>query len=194
MFSLKIRLEKKGIRALGIAESFKKEVSPKSILGGVVMRSDLIIDGFIFGEATLEGDDATESILEMFRSLNRNDLNVIIIAGAIISLYNIIDVDQLGSETETPIICVTFEESKGIESSIRKHFPNNWMKKIELYRKLGDRESIDLQTGYKVYIRTYGLDKIEVKRTLDKFTLQGSIPEPLRIAHLIAKARIDARR
>ena len=52
------------------------------------MRSDLIIDGFVFGSATLEGDDATDSILDMYRRLNRNDINVIIICGAVISLYN----------------------------------------------------------------------------------------------------------
>jgi len=84
---VKIRLEKKGIRALGICESFRAN-SIKSVLSGVVMRSDLIIDGFVFGSATLEGDDATDSILDMYRRLNRNDINVIIICGAVISLYN----------------------------------------------------------------------------------------------------------
>ena len=60
---MRIKLEKRGIRALGISESFKKETGRKSILGGVVMRSDLIIDGILFGAATLEGDDATDAIL-----------------------------------------------------------------------------------------------------------------------------------
>ncbi|MEM4298463.1 MAG: DUF99 family protein, partial [Nitrososphaerota archaeon] len=98
-----IRLEKKGIRALGVAESFKIGLGPKSVLAGVVMRSDYIIDGFIFGSATLRGDDATDSIVKMFENLKRNDINLIILGGAVISLYNIIDVDGLSQRTRTPV-------------------------------------------------------------------------------------------
>ena len=43
---------KKAIRALGIAESFRKE-DRYSTLAGVVMRSDLIIDGFVFGRSPI---------------------------------------------------------------------------------------------------------------------------------------------
>jgi endonuclease V-like protein UPF0215 family len=49
-----LHLEKKGLRGLAIAESFRQN-STKSVLAGVVMRRDFIIDGFVFGSATLEG-------------------------------------------------------------------------------------------------------------------------------------------
>jgi|TARA_B100001971_G_C18246276_1_gene574474 hypothetical protein len=189
---VRIKLEKRGIRALGISESFKKETGRKSILGGVVMRSDLIIDGILFGAATLEGDDATDAILNMFRRLNRNDINVIIISGAVISLYNIIDIDEVGQETGIPIICITFEESDGLEQSIKNHFPEKWEKKIEEYKKLGERERIHLKTGYKIFVRTHGLDIDGAKRVIDKFTLQGAVPEPVRLARLLTKAKLEA--
>ena len=188
---MQIKLEKKGIRALGISESFKKEIGIKSILGGVVMRSDLIVDGILFGDATLEGDDATDSIIGMFRRLYRNDINVILLSGAIISLYNIIDIDKIGQETGIPIICVTFEKSDGLEETIKQHFPDKWQKKIEEYKKLGGRKIIHLKTGYEVYVRTHGLDIIRAQEVLDKFTLQGAIPEPVRVARLLAKAKLE---
>ena len=189
---MQVRLEKKGIRALGIAESFRKDAGRRSILGGVVMRSDLVVDGFVFGYATLEGDDATDAVLDMFRRLNRNDVNVIMLCGAVISLYNIIDVDKVGEETETPVICITFEESEGLEPHIKRRFPQSWKAKTEAYRRLGGREATELKTGYKIYVRTHGLDQLQAKRTLDKFTLQGAIPEPVRLARLLAKAKLDA--
>ncbi len=161
-------------------------------MAGVVIRSDLIVDGIIYGSATLGGDDATNAIINMFRKLNRNDINVILLGGAVISLYNIIDVDQVASETQVPVISVTFEESEGLESAIKYHFPDSWAKKIEAYRKLGGRESVDLKTGYRVYIRAAGVDTQQAKRTLDKFTLQGAMPEPIRLAHLAAKAKFEA--
>src|SRR2546430_16083129 len=57
---MRLHLNKPGIRALGVAESFK-EGDLKSRLAGVVMRSGLVIDGFVLGAATLGGDDATGS-------------------------------------------------------------------------------------------------------------------------------------
>ena len=189
---MRIKLEKRGIRALGISESFKKEIGTRSILGGVVMRSDLIVDGLLFGVATLEGDDATDAILSMVKRLNRNDINIIIISGAIISLYNIIDIDRVGQETGIPIICITFEESGGLVQSIKRHFPKKWEKKVEEYKKLDRREVIYLKTGYRIFARTYGLDIDESKKVLDKFILQGAVPEPVRLARLLAKAKLEA--
>ena len=60
-----LHLEKKGLRGLAIAESFTPN-SSKSVLSGIVMRRDFIIDDFVFGNATLCGDDATDSILNMY--------------------------------------------------------------------------------------------------------------------------------
>jgi endonuclease V-like protein UPF0215 family len=187
---MRIHVEKKGVRALGIAESFKEVHSKRSVLAGVVMRSDMIIDGFVFGSAEIEGDDATEEIVGMFQRLNRNDINMIMLGGSVISMYNIIDTDSLGSRTDTPVISVTFEESEGLEHHIKHHFPDSWEKKLSAYNKLGAREAVKLHTNYMVYVRPYGISLEISKRILDKFTIQGAIPEPIRLARLLARAKI----
>ena len=186
---MKIHLEKKAIRAFGIAECFRKATSNRSILAGVVMRSDLIVDGCIYGHATLEGNDATKNILRMYKSLNRNDINVIMIAGSVISLYNIIDSDAIFEETAVPVLNVTFEESEGLESHIRRRFPKNWKAKLKAYKKIGERKPVKLHTSYRVFVRATGMTYKEAERTLDKFTLQGAVPEPLRVAKLLARAK-----
>ncbi len=187
---MRIHIEKKGIRALGIAESFGKVQSKRSVLAGVVMRSDMIIDGFIFGSAEIGGDDATEEILNMFQRLNRNDINVIMLGGSVISMYNIIDTDSLVSRTNTPVISVTFKESDGLEPHIKHHFPESWEKKLSAYNKLGAREAVKLHTNYTVFVRPCGVSLEISKRILDKFTTQGAIPEPIRLARLLARAKI----
>ena len=189
---MRIHVEKKGIRALGIAESFKKIQSKRSVLAGVVMRSDMIIDGFIFGSAEIGGDDATDEIVSMFQRLDRNDINVIMIGGSVISMYNIIDIDSLGARTNTPVISVTFEESEGLEPHIKHHFPESWEKKLSAYNKLGAREAVKLHTNHIVYVRPYGISLEISKRILDKFTIQGAIPEPIRLARLLARAKITS--
>ena len=179
--------EKRGIRIFGIAESFKKSNST-STLGGVVMRRDLIVDGIVFGSATLKGDDSTKNIYCMLRSLRRNDINCIMLDGLIISLYNIIDGEKLNNITGIPIIAITFEDSRGLEEHIRHHFLEKSEMKLEQYRKLGNRDLVTLRTEKSLYIRYWGLSLKGALNTLNAFTLQGSIPEPIRVAKLLARA------
>ena len=69
---------KKGIRVLGVAESFVRDF-PSSVLAGVVMRGDFYIDGISLSSATVGGMDATRGVIELFKGLARDDLNVIFI-------------------------------------------------------------------------------------------------------------------
>lgn len=181
-----LHLEKKGLRCLAIAESFVQN-SKKSILSGVVMRRDFLIDGFVFGSATLEGDDATDSILTMYDELKRPDVSYVLLSGLIISLYNIVDIKKLHEKLKIPIIGVTYHDSSGIESAIKHHFPNAFESKILEYKKLGNREKVTLKSNHDVFVRFEGCKINEVKKILDEQTLQGSYPEPLRVSQLLAK-------
>jgi uncharacterized protein len=182
--------EKKGIRVLGIAESFKKS-GKKSTLAGVVMRRDLIIDGMAFGSATIEGDDATENIISMHKALARDDINCILLDGLVISMYNIIDGERVTVETGLPVLAITFEDSKGLEGSIKRHF-DDWRSKLEQYQKLGKRQRVALKTGKNLFIRCWGLSQKRAVAILNSFTLQGSVPEPIRVAKLAARSHANA--
>lgn len=186
---MRLHLNKPGIRALGVAESFRPS-APRSVLAGVVMRSDFVIDGLALSRTRVGGDDATRSIASLYRRFHRNDVNLLMVSGAILSLYNIVDVDDLARRTGLPVVCVTYKETAGIEGSIRRHFPAGAEKKLEAYRKLGARVGVPLKTGHRVYVRLAGVQKEEAKAALDAFTLQGSIPEPLKVAKLLARAAL----
>ncbi|RLG62557.1 DUF99 domain-containing protein, partial [Candidatus Geothermarchaeota archaeon] len=99
---------KKGVRVLGIAESFIKGEA-KSILVGIVMRRDLIIDGVIIDYVTLGGLDSTDTIIRMFNTLSRNDINYIMLSGSVISWLNVIDLNRLYYEINIPVISVSYE-------------------------------------------------------------------------------------
>jgi endonuclease V-like protein UPF0215 family len=186
----RVHPEKKGIRVLGIAESFKKS-SKKSTLAGVVMRRDLIIDGMAYASATIGGDDATNSIISMHRSFGRDDINCILLDGLVISMYNIIDGEQVAGETGLPLIAITFEDSKGLEGSIKHHF-DDWNDKLVQYQKLGLRQRVTLNTGKNLFIRYWRVSQRSAVTILNSFTLQGSIPEPIRVAKLAARSYANA--
>jgi len=179
---------KKGIRALGIAESFNPKRDKASLLAGVVMRKDFIIDGIAFERTTVGGDDSTEKVIELYRSFERSDINIIMLSGAIISYYNIVDINRVHSETGIPLVCLSYRETKGIESSILEKFGKNSPTKIEMYRRLGERKKVLLKTGKSIFIRVLGIDDDAAKSILHDFLLQGRYPEPVRVASLLASS------
>lgn len=183
-------LEKKGLRGLAIAESFRQN-SLKSIFAGIVMRRDFVIDGFVFGHATLEGDDATDTILEMYDKLQRTDIRYVLISGLIVSMYNIINIKKLYESLQIPIIGISYNDSLGIVDALKHHFPNSFQSKISSYQKLGKREKITLSTSYDVFVRREGCTLDDVTHLLNKLTLHGSIPEPIRVSQLLAKTLLQ---
>lgn len=183
-----LHINKKGIRVLGIAESFVR-TSPQSQLAGVVMRRDLRIDGFGFSKVSVGGNDATDGVLRINRNLDRKDINALLLNGAVISWFNIIDMEKLYDELNLPIISLTYEDSEGLEDRLSEYFANSQIK-LQLYRRLGERKSVWLKTGFDVYVRSVGVTVEEVRTLLDHFTLDGRVPEPVRVARLLARAQL----
>jgi len=184
--SRKINVYKKAIRCLGIAESFKKE-NKYAVLVGVVMRSDFIIDGVYIERVTVGGMDSTEAVIRMYHNAGRNDINFLLINGVIISYYNIIDLNKLFNSVKIPIISITYRESKGLEEILKKLFPD-WRERIEVYRRNGKRIPLPLKTGHIIYVRYLGVDFRECMHLVNKFTIEGKHPEPVRIAKIIARS------
>lgn len=180
---------KLGVRVLGIAESFLKGKSKRSVLAGVVMRGDLQIDGFAFATITVGGMDATEGVIRVYRILDRSDVNYLFLNGCVISWFNVVDLDRVYGELGIPIVCVTYEESEGLEKYFKEYF-TDWEERLKVYNRLGVRELVRLRTGHEVYIRYLGVVREEAFMVINKFTLQGSVPEPLKTARLASRAII----
>jgi endonuclease V-like protein UPF0215 family len=185
--SMNLHVHKKAFRSLGIAESFLKGGTEESILAGVVMRADFVIDGFVFSNVKIGGMDSTKKVIEMFQKLKRNDINLLLLNGCIISWYNVIDLYEVFSEIGLPLICVTYKNSQGLEKYFRELFPNDWDKRVKIYNKNKKRIPIIISSGYKIFIRIIGLEAEEAKVILNKFTTHGRIPEPLRVSRLLAR-------
>jgi endonuclease V-like protein UPF0215 family len=150
------------------------------------MRKDLRIDGFSFSKVTVGGMDASASILNMVKGLKRRDINVIMLSGCVIAWFNIVNASQIFNETGIPVICVTYEDSEGLIEDIRHNFPDD-NERISAYENLGDRFPVRLQTNQTIFIRCWGLHLEDAARLCDDFTLEGRIPEPLRVARLCAR-------
>ena len=189
-WALHLHVHKKAVRALGIAESFVKGMSEQSFLAGVVMRADRVIDGFGFATAKVGGMDATNKIIKLHETLERDDINFLLLNGCIISWYNVIDLHKVVEETQRPLLCVTYEASEGLEKYFLELFPDDWKRRVEVYHKNGSRTPITLHTGHTVYTRFINMTLDEAKGLLNKFTIHGAVSEPLRVTRLLARSLV----
>lgn len=180
-----MHLAKRGLRALGLAESFTGRAS--STMAGVVMRKDLRIDGVALASLTVGGMDATGAVLGIIASLGRRDINVVMVSGSVVAWFNILDPEAISRETGLPLIVVTYEDSEGLEEDIARHFPGD-EDRLRAYRRLGDRTAVELRDGSRVFVRATGLSREDAARILRDFTRDGKVPEPVRVARLFARA------
>jgi endonuclease V-like protein UPF0215 family len=181
---VRVHINKKGIRVMAIAESFRK-TDKKSILAGIVMRRDFIVDGFVYRYVTVGGNDSTDMVLSMVHQLGRNDINCILLGGLIISLFNIINGKHINEITGLPVIGISYKRSSGLQDSI---YGNNEEQKIQDYLRLDERKPFVLWTGKTVFVRQWGVSFADASNLLNSLVIQGAKPEPLRLATLAARA------
>jgi uncharacterized protein len=169
---------------LGIAESFHKH-DRNSILAGIIMRRDFIVDGITYSDTTVRGNDGTKKVLSMVDSLGRTDINCILLGGLIISLFNILNGKYINEETKIPVIAISYRRSPGIKGSIHGEHEKE---KIKDYLELEERIPLMLWTGKTIYVRQWGLEFSDASILLNSLVIQGAKPEPLRLAALAARA------
>lgn len=178
---------KKGVRVMGVSESFQRN-DLESVVAAVVMRGDMRIDGVSFCHPSVGGMDATDKLIGMFKAMNRDDIHAWVLGGCIISWFNIVDSERLFEETKTPTICVSYNPSEGIVSYIKEYFPKDWERRVKIMDKGGVRTEVPLHTGYSVFLTATGIGIKDALRLVNQFTVDGRVPEPIRIARMTAAA------
>ncbi len=152
------------------------------------MRADMIIDGFTFSRVTVGGMDATQKIIGMYEALERKDINILLLHGCVISWYNVVDLNHVVEAIGLPLVCVTYSDSRGLETFFKENFPEDWQQRTEVYKRNGPRTPLTLHTGHNVYTRSLNISREETSQLLNKFTLHGAVPEPLRIARILSRS------
>jgi endonuclease V-like protein UPF0215 family len=181
---------KSGVRALGIAESFR---DAQSIFAGVVTRADRVVDGFEFGRCRVGGLDATETVVSIADRVDREDVQYLFVAGIAPAWYNVLDLHAIHDAVQRPVLSVSFEASEGLEAPLRAAFDGPELDaRLERYHAQPPRERITVN-GETRFVRSVGLEE-PAERVVGAFTPAGGRPEPLRVARLAARGvdRLEA--
>lgn len=174
------------IRILGIDDSAL--LNEKVMIVGTVFRGGEWIDGVLRSEITRDGLDATGVMVTMIKnSRHYGQLRVIMLDGITYGGFNVIDIEELYRETGLPVIVVmrSYPDFEKIRSALR-HFPDGEAR-WDIIKKAGEIEKlITRRNGTPIYIQKAGIGAKNAEKIIRLTSIRSSIPEPLRVAHLIA--------
>jgi endonuclease V-like protein UPF0215 family len=186
---MKKRNEKKKfreIRILGVDDSpFPSHTTDEVMLVGTVFRAGSWLDGVLSTYIHGDGTDATEKISEMVKnSRNLDQLGVIMLDGITFGGFNIVNIRQIFESTGIPVIVIMrkFPNFERIKKALKKFddWEDRWANVIEA----GEVYSVDRPEP--VYIQIHGIEREDAEDIVRLSTTRSSIPEPLRVAHIIA--------
>jgi len=173
---------KKEIRVIGIDDSpFNKFKDSQVLIVGVVMRGGLYVDGVLSTKITVDGKDSTKNIIKIINKCKfKPQLQYIFLNGIAVGGFNIIDVVELNKQTKIPVI-VVIRKNPDIENIKKTLVKIKKKEKIKLMEKAGKVIKID-----NIFVQLAGINLSEAKKILKIVCTRSLIPEPLRLAHLIA--------
>lgn len=176
---------KSEIRILGI-DDMPFSFADKTVdIIGAVMRGNHYLEGVLSTTITVDGTDASQAIADMVQqSRHRCQLRVIMIDGGALGGFNVVDGEYIFQATGVPVMTVTANQPdpQALVSALQQHF-DDWEGRWETLQK-GELYTVVLQ--YPLYIKPFGVSLEEAREILQVSIVRGAIPEPIRVAHLIA--------
>ena len=178
---------KKEIRILGIDDSsFKKKQIKKILVIATVFRGGSFLDGILSTKITVDGNDSTKKIIQMInKTKHKGQLQIIMLNGIALGGFNIIDIKKLSQKIKLPVIVLMrkYPNIKEIFQAL-KNFKNSKQKQL-LIKKAGKIYEIKIKNK-KIYTQFANISLEKVKKIISLTAIHSLIPEPLRVAHLIA--------
>jgi uncharacterized protein len=181
------RVIKQEIRVLGIDDGkFKPHTKGEVIVVGVVFRGGVSIDGIMHTHVAIDGLDATEKLTAMINeSPHKHQLRLVMLNGVTLAGFNLVDLPQLHADTGLPVIALTQvkPDLEDIHAALG-HLPESEVR-WRIIQNAGQIHEVT-NRGSMLYMGLAGIALSEALVVLDLTTIRGSLPEPLRVAHLIA--------
>ena len=181
---------KKEIRILGVDDGpFTPHGEGKVLIIGTIFRAGIWLDGVLSTHITTDGDDATDNLVGMVnQSRHREQIGVIMLDGITFGGFNVVDIQQIFQKTEIPVIVIMrkLPDLMKIKNALQNFL--NWEKRWELVQKAGEIHKI--HNKEPIYIQTSGISWEDAEEIVRLATTRSAIPEPIRVAHIIASGVI----
>jgi endonuclease V-like protein UPF0215 family len=157
-----------------------------TIVGAVF--ASLRFDGVLMGEIEKDGNDSAEVLSKLVSELKfAEHAQLIMLQGIAFGGFNVVDVFHLHEALKLPVLVVSRRspDLEAIQKALTLQVPDG-EKKWAVIARLGPMEALR-----NVYVQRVGISLEEADSVIKQFAIHSHIPEPIRVAHLIAGAFVD---
>lgn len=178
---------KEEVRILGIDDGPFEKKHKKVLVVGTIFRGGEFLDGLLSTKVTVDGLDSTKKLIEMInKSRHKKQLKVIMIDGLTLGGFNVVDVQTLYEKTSLPVIVINrkYPDLHSIKSALIKHF-EDWDLRWKIILKAGKVKKLGMEK-FSIFYQNVGIEDEEAQEIIILSIKRAQIPEPLRIAHIIA--------
>ena len=151
------------------------------IVGAVCARTRL--DGVLSGKVRRDGANATDTLIELVAGNKfREHIRAVLLQGIALAGFNVLDIHRLAAELGVPVVVAVRRAPRMhlVEHALLQRTPGG-ARKWKLIQAAGPLERLGA-----LWVQRVGLTEREATALLAATTSHGNIPEPLRLAHIIA--------
>jgi len=178
------------LQVVGVEDgSFSKEPQrhdAQKALFVCVLFSGKWVSDFQANMITIDGLDATERLVFM---LQRWSFDAVMLAGVSFAGFNLVDPTVVFEEFNKPVIIVsrTKPNNIAVKNALRRHF-EDWQVRWGVFEKLGPVwEVVSMPNEPPVYVEVVGAELEWANRLIRAASLCCRVPEPIRVARLVAR-------
>lgn len=173
-------------RIMGIDDGRYVRGSKHTTIVMTVARMNGYIEGMLISKIETDGYDSSKNIADsIISSRFRDQVRCILSDGACLGGFNVLDIDDLNVRTGIPVITVS--DSRPDPDSMKKALIENFEDGERRFQMISSHvpKKLELRDG-TCYIREKGITEKDAFDTVRRSVVRGSVPEPIRISHMIA--------
>lgn len=156
-------------------------------------RGDVAIVGVVFAGERLAGvlsgkvrRDGANSAREIVRLVSNSrfapQIQLVMLQGVAMAGFNVVDAFEVQRRLGVPVLVVSRHEPDrdAVRSALLGHVPGG-ARKWRIVERLGPMEPVA-----SVWVQRVGISLDEARAVISRFALHATLPEPLRVAHIVA--------
>jgi endonuclease V-like protein UPF0215 family len=166
------------------------------------------LDGLVSGHVRRDGADATRQMIDLIQgSQFETNVRAVMLQGIAVGGFNVVDVHELSATLGVPVL-VVMRRQPDLDAMRRALFSDvphmrprvrGAKRKWRLIERAGPVELLAStgrpshapptglrSEGTRLWVQRVGLSAESARALVQDTTLHGSLPEPIRVAHLIA--------
>ncbi len=166
-----------------------KELRLKTLLVGVLCLGKKP-ESIRITTVVVDGSDGTSRTLEIINDLRRGsvaDIRAVFLDGVTVAGFNFVDPEEINVRTGIPVVVLFKTKLKldRVRAALIKHF-TDWRERYDVIERNYRRVQEVVTRKKNLRVSLYGLGLSEASKLMSSLQHVSTIPEPLRLADLIA--------